>query len=277
LTWTDTGYFIEQIRNINARFAHILARLKRRLATLERPFRKDRASVFGFGLDTLDARLGGGLARGAVHEVLPGSSADHAAASGFALMLALRAAGNKPILWVRDDRGARMTGNVYAPGLVELGIDPARIMMVRAPDELAVLRTASDALGCAGLGAAVIEPGGEARKLDLTASRRLALAAEKSGVTCVVLRSATSIIASAASTRWQVASAPSAALAGNAPGHTVLALELVRHRGGIAPFETFVEWDRDQLCFAQATLSGLVLPLSARRSADLGDDIARAA
>jgi protein ImuA len=258
--------------------SHItLARLKRRLATLERPASKNRAGLFAFGLDVLDARMNGGLARGAVHEVLPGSGADHASASGFALMLALRAAADKPILWVRDDRGARITGDVYAPGLAELGIDPARIMMVRAPDELAVLRTASDALGCGGLGAAVIEPGGEARKLDLTASRRLALAAEKSGVTCIVLRGASSTIASAASTRWQVASAPSAALAGNAPGQTRLTLTLVRHRGGIAPFEIFVEWDRDQLCFAQATLSGLVLPLSASRPVGLGDDIARAA
>ena len=57
-----------------------------------------------------------------------------------------------------------------------------------APDAKALLRGAADAARCAGLGALVVECWGKCPELDLTASRRLALAAEQSGVTLLMLR-----------------------------------------------------------------------------------------
>jgi protein ImuA len=242
-----------------------LARLKRRLERLERPRHRGGARVFSFGCDALDARLDGGLARGALHELCAGASEGHAAASGFALMLAARASGEKPILWVREDKGVRQHGRLYAPGLVELGIDPARIILMTAPDTLSALRVGADILGCMAIGAAVIEPWGEAKKLDLTASRRLVLAAEKSRVAAFVLRDTATDFASAAATRWSVAAAPSTVLPGNAPGPVALAIELVRHRGGIAPFEMTLEWDRDEHSFRKQALSRAVFPIIERR------------
>jgi protein ImuA len=239
-----------------------LARLRLRIDALARPAQAT-AGVFSLGEDALDTRLGGGLAIGALHEVV---FDDATSASGFALMLALRSgAKGRPILWVVTDKAERMNGGIYAPGLIDLGGNPDDIVMVHAPDELAALRVAADIIGCAGVAAAIIDAG-EAKKLDLTASRRLSLAAEKSGVTGIVLRASGSSFASAASTRWQVTAAPSKPLAGDAPGQTALRLELLRHRGGIAPFEMILEWDRDAQSFCAPALSGAVLPLSGPRT-----------
>lgn len=240
-----------------------LARLRQRLERIERStFAKKGAGMFALGCDPVDARLGGGLARGAVHE-LCAKPEDHATASAFALMLALRAgAEGRPILWVREDKSERMSGALYGPGMAELGANPEDIILVQAPDTLAALRAGADIIGCIGLAAAIIEPFGAARALDLTASRKLVLAAEKSGVAAFVLRESEAPFASAAATRWQVAAAPSRMLPGEAPGHTVLALELLRHRGGISPFSCLLEWNRDTRTFAP--LPGAVLPAAQR-------------
>jgi protein ImuA len=248
-----------------------LARLKRQLERLERPHRKV-AGLFALGHAGIDARLGGGLARGALHEICEGHEGDHSTASGFALMLAALASGKanpreKPILWVREDKGERMNGGLYGPGLIELGINPERLILVSAPDTLSALRVAADIIGVMALGAVVIEPWGAAKALDLTASRRLVLAAEKSGVAAFVLRAAGGVMASAAATRWSVAAAPSAMLPGDAPGATTFALALTRHRGGVAPFEMILEWNRDEQAFCDADSAALsrALPAASER------------
>ncbi len=235
-----------------------LTRLKRRLEQLEQPHGTRAAERFTSGCVRLDARLGGGLSRTALHEICAQDANNHAAATGFALMLCARAAKGKPVLWVREDAGERWHGGLYAPGMIELGINPEQIIMVQAPDTLSALRAGADITGCMELGAVVIEPFGAAAALDLTASRRLVLACEKSGVTALVLRDGASGFASAAATRWQVASAPSALLPGEAPGQTRLLVELLRHRGGVAPFGMILEWDRDGQLFCEPALSGAV-------------------
>lgn len=240
-----------------------LARLKRRLERLERP--RGASGFFSLGHDAVDARLGGGLARGALHEICGADVEDHPAASGFALMLAARASGARPILWLREDRGQRQHGRLYGPGMVELGITPAKIILVTVSDTLSILRAGADILGCAGIGALVIEPLGEARALDLTASRRLVLAAEKSGVAAFILRDRVASFASAAATRWRAASALSVALPGNAPGQVALSVELVRHRSGVPPFVLVMEWDREGHVFREPALSRAVLPPAQRR------------
>src|SRR3954449_1042313 len=71
---------------------------------------------------------------GRVCEVVPARHADAAAACGFALTLAVRAAGARgTILWIAEDFALSEAGLPYAPGLAEQGLDPARLVMVRAP------------------------------------------------------------------------------------------------------------------------------------------------
>ena len=184
------------------------------------------AQHFTFGTDAIDGALNGGLARGRLHEVYADSTDDGASASGFAAMLAVRVCeGEDAVFWLRHERGERLGGGLQAAGLVELGLDPARILFVMAPDTDALLRAAVDAVRCGGLGAVVVEGWGKMPQLDLTASRRMKLAAERSGVTLLLLRIDGAPVASAAETRWSVRAAPSQALEANAPGHPTFDIE----------------------------------------------------
>jgi protein ImuA len=207
-----------------------------------------------FGAPALDGALGGGIARAALHEVYAPATADLVAATGFAVGLAIRAAGPRPILWVRQDVVDAETGRLHPPGLIELGLDPGRVLLVRARDAEGVLRAGSEAARCSALGAVLIEPWGEPRRLDLTASRRLSLAAEGSGATTLLLRAAVAPQPSAAATRWQVAALPSRALEANAPGDPAFSLKLLRHRGGLGEREWRVEWSRDRQSFEDSDL-----------------------
>jgi protein ImuA len=211
----------------------------------------DAPALIPFGIDTVDARLGGGLVRGALHEFYADTADDGSAAAAFAMMIAMRSGtSGKPVVWVRERRCVRQTGRLHAAGLVELGFDPDDLVLVDAQDTLAVLRAGEDSVKCGQVGVVVIEPWGKAPLLDLTASRRLAMAAAASGVLTLVLRADAQPMPSAAQTRWQITAAPSLPLAANAPGHPAFDIALLRHRSGISGFETRLEWNRDTRSFA---------------------------
>ena len=181
-----------------------------------------------------DTCLCGGLRLGALHEVFSAAPGEEAAASCFALALAVRVLGpHKWLLWVRQDFSALETGEIHAAGLLELGIDPSRVLMVRAPDAMGALRAGAEGLQCRGLGTVIIEPWGKPKVFDLVASRRLTLAAQQHGVTVILLHFGREPSPSAAETRWLIRAAPSpsndenwgrplfdAALTRNRHGHT---------------------------------------------------------
>lgn len=226
------------------------------------------ASRRPLGVASLDAALGGGLARGRIHEVYAGESDDAASAAGFALGLATGMADPAgTVVWLRLQRAARLGGVVQANGWGELGGMPGYGLVGVVPDVMALLRAGVDALRCAALGAVILESWGAMRELDLTASRRLALAAEKSGVPLLLLRHDAHPVPSAAHTRWQVVSAPSRALPGNAPGGPTFDVTLLRQRSGPCGLGWRLEWDRDRHMFREAALSGAVVSLPAHRSA----------
>lgn len=229
----------------------LLAELRSQLAQAARLSAPAAMGQVTFGVPALDAALGGGIARAALHEIYAPGTADLAAATGFAVGLAIRSAGLRPILWVRQDMLDAETGRLHPPGLAELGLDPARILLVRARDAQGVLRAGAEAARCSALGAVLIEPWGEPRLLDLTASRRLALAAEGSGVAVLLLRAVANPDSSAARTRWQVRALPSRALEANAPGDPSFNVTLLRNRGGLGECEWRVEWSRDRQSFQE--------------------------
>lgn len=239
---------IEQIMNI------VDSLMRTRLLAGER-LCTDTARV-AFGAKMLDARLGGGLLRGALHEVYARHALDVESASAFALLLAWRASEGKPIFWVREKANARLKDKPYGHGLAELGVLPDTLLLVDAPNCIAALRAGADITRCGAVGAVIIELIGKAPALDLTGSRRLALAAGQSGVMALLLRAGAEPVPSAAHSRWQVASAPSTSLPANAPGHPAFDVTLLRHRGGIAGLEARLEWDRDRQSFDQAPLFG---------------------
>lgn len=214
----------------------VLKQLRATLSALETGgFR--RRPVLPFGLAGLDSRLAdGGLRLDALHEVA-GSSADLAddcAATLFLAGIAARAWG--PVLWVVRRR------DLFAPGVAQTGLAPARLIYAEARDDAELLAIMEEGLRHRGLGAVI----GEARRADMTATRRLQLAAEKGRTIALLLkrhareRSDPLAAPSAAVTRWQVGAAPSAPLPVEGVGRARWLLRLVRQKGG-EPFEQLVE------------------------------------
>jgi protein ImuA len=194
-----------------------------------------------------DAVLGGGLRPGAVHEVFAGDWG----AGGFAILMAVRlaaaACGGRggPLFWVRSDYAALEYGALSPTGLAELGGDPQHLVLLRAKGAQDALAVAADILACPHVGCLLLEMEANPRVLDLTASRRLALAAEESGVSPVLLREGARPEPGAAHTRWRASSlaSPPDDDDGNTDwGNPRFAVELVRHRlGGLGKF--LMEWD----------------------------------
>ena len=243
-----------------------LVMLKRNLASIAGGKLLSGDSRIPTGHATLDEALGGGFARSRVHELFAASGDDAASATGFATMMALRAVGRRsPIFWLRTDAAERLGGRLHGPGLVELGADPDSLVLGIAPDTKALLKAAADAARCPGLSALIVECRGQCPALDLTASRRLALAAEQSGVTLFLLRLEAQPVPSAADTRWMVGAAPSQSLEADAPGLPMFEIELLRRRSGPAGMRWRLEWHRDRLVFADPALSGAMVPLSSGR------------
>lgn len=224
------------------------------------------------------------LPANAVHEIFAASRADTAAMAGFGVMLALMLTGDAPCFFVRAMR--RESATLYPPGLAQLGLDPGRCFCVQAPDLLAALRATADIARSDAAGAVLVEIDGNPRLLDLTASRRLALAAEKSGTAVLLLRSGAREAPSAAFSRWQVASAPSTPLLADAPGPPAFAVTLLRHRRMTSGLNARLIWNLEERRFDEQTpdtrvqtdgetASGDLVPLAARREAD--QDTRRAA
>lgn len=212
------------------------ADLRSQIARLERggSERLDRP-VLPFGDPGIDTALpGGGLVRGALHELVGvGPDTEHAAIP--ALMVAAIAGRlSGPVLW------AYPRLSPFAPALAAVGLGPERVIYVRA--DQAVLGVIEDALRAGCLTAVVGEVPG---RLSLTASRRLQLAAEAAGVMALLLRFSRKhddpllCEPSAALTRWRVGPAPSPPALPHAPdvpglGRARWRLQLARVRGGEA-------------------------------------------
>src|SRR5262245_40533178 len=239
--------------NPAARIASLRASLAK--AGLELPEKHARVPL---GCSSADLALKGGLQRGVLHEVFAAAS-DETAATGFAMTLARRLCGRKYLSWIRQDFSALEHGELAATGLLELGLDPARVLVLRVADAVSALRAAGDALSCAALGSVIIETTGEAKILNLTTSRRLTLASADKGVTAFLLRFGTRAQASAAETRWHVRSARSP-MKNNNWGHPVFETELVRNRHGTTG-RWVMEWNCDD---------GLFRELGGDRTADSG-------
>jgi len=212
------------------------------------------------------------LARGHLHEIH--ASADGwAAALGFVLS-ALGPAGEQTIMLVRAKRsGPRLLP--CGAGWAQAGLDPRRLVVVEAPDALGMLRAGLDAARCPGLAAVVLETWGPLPDYDLTASRRLVLAAERSGALVIVLRGDAPQRASAAQTRWQIDPGPSVALPGQAPGYPALSATLLRRRGGASGQSWPLQRSAWEGAFHEpedaeqpTPLSGAVVPFPALRAGD---------
>jgi protein ImuA len=227
-----------------------LATLRGRIERIEAHGDAPGLNRVALGHASADAMLRGGLAVAAVHEVFA-EGRQGAVATGFIAGLSGRITRRRPLVWVRQDFSEVESGALSMSGLSELGLDPRLLVTVRAADVDSALRSAADALACDALGAVVLEVFGEARQLDLVASRKLTLAAQASGVTALLLRIAATPIPSTAETRWIVRAAHSPpGSAFSAWGAPMFDVELVRNRHG--PVGRWImEWKCDECLFSE--------------------------
>lgn len=154
-----------------------------------------------------------------------------AAATGFVLARltpAGQTAAGRPVLWLQDRMAAREGGRPYLPGLNLR--HPLLLMELSRPAD--VLAAAEEALRGAGLAAVVAEIRGDPAVLGFTATKRLALRAEATGVACWLIRQAGRADLSAARDRWRIALLPSAPHPDDprAPGAPRWRVELFRSR-----------------------------------------------
>jgi len=206
-----------------------IADLRDRIAALEGGIAK-RKVCLPFGAPEIDDALpGGGLAYGALHEFAGGGSGtvDGAAAALFAAGVAARTKG--PVVWcmTRPD--------LFLPALAQVGLHPNRVIFVEAGKEEDVLASMEEALSFGGLGAVV----GELVRLPMVASRRLQLAAERTGTMGIVVRRWRRQTEAndfgqptASTTRWRVSVLPSEELPVPGVGRARWFLELMRVKAG---------------------------------------------
>ncbi|GAA4751492.1 hypothetical protein GCM10023264_17770 [Sphingomonas daechungensis] len=157
-------------------------------------------------------------------ELFAGSPRD-AGWAGFLLAQADRA---KPVLWVQDRMAIIESGRIYPPGL-----GGGELIHVEARDAKLALWAMEEGLRCSGLSGVIGELWGDPAALDFTATRRLAVAAERSRVPCWLVRLAATPNLSGARMRWRIASMPSIAnpFDPRASGSPAWEAELFRARG----------------------------------------------
>jgi protein ImuA len=207
-----------------------------------------------FDLSNIDAALGGGLARTELHELAPASPIDLAAATGFAVALAARAQRLRgQVLWIAMDFALTEAGDPYGLGLDLFGLSTTSLLMLRVPRATDVLWAAEESLRCRALAGVVAELAGDV-EVELTASRRLALAAREGAALALLLRHRSSSEPSAAATRWRIASGPSKPDNYGGLGRTRFELSLVKNRRG--PVGRWsIEWNHHDCVFAAVSLS----------------------
>ena len=139
-----------------------------------------------FGLPTLDLALQGGLAYGALHELAPVSPAQLGAALGFGLALAARTSSDRRMLFMQTEFAARESGLPYGPGLDAFGLPMQRVILLRLPRPVDLLGAFEDVLKSHAIALALADLPEAA--VDLTATRRLSLAARAGGGLGLLLR-----------------------------------------------------------------------------------------
>ncbi len=260
--------------------ADILQRLRGRIAAIERAgngTRTDQACL-PFGVAAIDDHLPwGGLATGAVHEILDGDDNNapkntenktryairkkfgeglNGPVTAFAAALAGRTqrARAAPVIWIAPRLPGRES--LYGPGLLEFGLDPGDLVVVRVPSDSDFTKTALWAMEEALRAPAIGLVCAEIEEMDLTASRRLQLAAETGAGLGLLLRPAprismeTALPPTASLSRWRISALPGAPadapwMPERLPGRPRWQAELLRARGG-RPKTWQLEWRDDR-------------------------------
>jgi protein ImuA len=241
----------------------MIAQLRQRLLALQRapktaPGIGNGPNALPFGIAAIDTMLGGGLMRGALHEIAAPAETHLAAATGFALGLTALTSSSR-LLWIAEEMARAESGAPHGAGLDAFGLAPERLVAVNVTHRRDLLWGMEEALRCRAVGVVIGEM--RAGKIDEIAVRRLSLAAGESGALALLLRAAPPTDSSTAATRWIVGSASSFVIPGREPTgpsrndeeiRPRFAAHLVRNRRG--PVGSWIlEWSDSDERFILAT------------------------
>src|SRR5262245_23357230 len=204
------------------------------------------------------------MAAAPLHELGPAGPGAEPAALGFALGLAAHWGGRAGIIWAGEEGVFAEDGAPYPVGLAQLGLDPARLIVVRAGKRDETLWAAEQGLSAPGA-IVVCALAAHRKPLDLKATRRLLLFAERTRSRCLLVRPLDE--ASAAWTRCRVAPAPSRA-DDREFGPPAFRVGLVRNRAGPAGARFTLEWNAHARRFDARELAGGLSAASEHGSPD---------
>jgi protein ImuA len=218
-------------------------------APFSRPLRPARPAAWTLGEPAFDTILpDGGLDPAALHEIKPASHGDWPAAVVFAAALATRRLqddeqSSRPILWCLPADFSREHGGLNGQGLAHLGLLPGRLVIVEARRPADVLWSLEEGIRSGSLAMAV----GLLREVDLTASRRLGLAAGRACTPALLVTHPASAPTPSATLRLRVSRLPGGPhpFDSRAPGAPRFGLAIERCRGGNGRHEDFsveLEW-----------------------------------
>jgi protein ImuA len=253
--------------------AAALAQLRGLLAR-QAGWREDVHAGLPFGLAALDSHLpNGGLACGALHEIVPTMQAALPAAFGFVVAILARLSSSygdgladsertdahchrtkRRIVFVMPAHTLRQCGRLSGHGLNSLGLDPRRAILVETAHWQDSLWALVEALRSTAPQAVA----GMIDRLDLKTSQKLHLAAADAGLPLLLLRPSRTLESSAAATRWRIGAAAGARDRFGSYACARWQVQLERCRNG-RPGEWVVEYDhvahRFSLVTALADLS----------------------
>lgn len=222
--------------------------LRREVEKIQR-FQIDNRIPVRLGVAGPDTALGGGLVCGALHDIAPQAPIHLGAASGFTLgLVALAAKSGRETLWIQTDFVRMEGGALYGAGLDLFGLPLRRLLVLRVARAVDALFAMEEALKCRALASVVAELPDSA---DLTATRRLSLAAHDSGGLGLLLRHRSTAMPSAAMTRWDVAATCGPRDRFGGIGATAFLLSLVKNRRGPCG-QWRLSWNHDDRVFVPA-------------------------
>ena len=245
----------------------MITELRQRLLVLQGTPRIEAGpGTLPLGVPAIDTVLGGGLVRGALHEIAAPGEAHMPAAAGFTLGViasscpALAVQGpacfrtpmsrhdRRTVVWIAEEMALAESGTLHGAGIDDFGFAPERLVTVTTAHRRDLLWAMEEALRCRAVSVVVGEmrPGG----IDGVAARRLSLAAADNGVLALLLRAIPPNDPSTAATRWIVGAASSVTAHG--PGAPRFAACLGRNRYG--PLGSWIlEWSDSDERFILAT------------------------
>ncbi|MFZ5674026.1 MAG: ImuA family protein [Pseudomonadota bacterium] len=219
--------------------------------------RTGKSRFFSFRLP-LDRNLPRqGLSLESLHEVHAAIPEDLAAAFGFLIALTASLGTSGSVFIIASAQSLAATGQLYGHGLKALGLDPGRLTLVETQHDREAFWAIEETLRS---GAVPVTLGLIAQNFDLKTSQRLSLAAREAKRPLLLLRPPGSAAASAAETRWRVASAPARRDATGGLQATSWRVALERCRNGSSG-EWVLEWSHASHRFSlSAAMADPALP-----------------